>query len=80
MGASTAFGFTIEHKTDAGGVDAWLKAKHAEASGTEDVGKRKMTDEQMSNLIDWTIRWMEEWLQVVCPPPEKEFNHEEPSN
>lgn len=31
--------------------------------------KRKMTDEQMSELIEFTIRWVAENLQVAVPPP-----------
>lgn len=34
--------------------------------------KRNMTDEEMSQLIDFTVNWLAENLGVVAPPPTKE--------
>lgn len=52
-------------------VDMLLKSLYQTAKGFEKLPlKRSMDDAQMSELIDWSIRWIATNLSVAVPSPE----------
>ena len=66
--------FTVGMQTNSDLVDAFLKGLYALHIGIDEVRKRKMTTKEMSDLTDFTCRWIAENLGVVVPPPEELIN------
>ena len=62
-------GFSVEVATTTDTVDMLLKGLFTAQSGRDMMSKAKFTDEEMGQMIDFTIRWAAEKLQVAVPPP-----------
>jgi len=69
--SATVFGQVRNYAITKADVDEYLKAEYAASNNIENIGKAKMSDEQMSELISWTKKWCAEWLHTVIPEPER---------
>lgn len=66
-------GFDVAVEITAEDVDKLLKVLYRTHAGLEAVpAKRRMTKEDMSNMIDFTLKWAAEYLGIVIPEPRKE--------
>ena len=66
----TVCGCDVTRETDSDSVDLLFKKLYSTSIDKPFKGKSKMSEEEMSGLIDFALRWMAENLGAVCPAPE----------